>query len=125
MAQYLTLFNRTSKNLTGTWDGRSYTLAPGKHSYPEIMANKFREQNPLMGSLDPYSMERQYLIGIEDYGDPITPMEQSTKAEILDRSKMDSIAKMAEVIQTSVARLYPTEKSSPLSQDNSFVSPKM
>ncbi len=123
--QYVNLVNRTSKNLTGTWDGRSYSLAPGKHSYPEAMAVKFKDQNPIMGSLDPYSQEREYLMGIEEYGDPIEPIEQSTKAELLDRSKMDSIAKTAEVLLTSVARLYPSEKAGAPATGSSFVSPKL
>lgn len=73
----VTLVNRTSKSLKGTWDGRHYDLAPGKHAFPEIQAVKFKEQNPLMGSEDYYSGEKQYLIGIEEHGDPLTPIEQS------------------------------------------------
>lgn len=73
----VTLVNRTSKSLKGTWDGRHYDIVPGKHSFPEIQAVKFKEQNPLMGSEDYYSGEKQYLIGIEEHGDPLTPIEQS------------------------------------------------
>jgi hypothetical protein len=125
MAQYVSLVNRSSKVLEGTWDGRSYKLTPGKHSFPEAMAVKFKEQNPIMGSLDPYSLDLDYLIGIEEHGDPLTPIEQSTKAELLDRSKMDSVAALAEVITTSVGRLYANEKSSALPGDNGFVTPKL
>lgn len=121
MPHYVNLVNRTSKTLIGTWDGRRYELKPGRHSYPEAMAVKFKEQCPLMGSLDPYSMEREYLIGIEDYSDPITPIEQATAVELLDRSKMDTIARTAEVLATTVGRLYSNEKASTLPPDNAFV----
>lgn len=122
---YVTLVNRTSKVLEGTWDGRSYKINPGKNSFPETIAVKFKEQNPVMGSLDPYSMDRVYLLGILEYNDPIDPIEQSDKAELLDRSRMDSIAGKAEVIKTNVARLYASEKASGLPADNAFVSPKV
>jgi hypothetical protein len=89
------------------------------------MAVKFKEQNPIMGSLDPYSLDRDYLCGIEEYNDPLEPVEQSQSVELLDRRRMDSVAKLAEVIQTSVGRLYQSEKTSPLPPDNAFVSPKV
>lgn len=122
---YVTLINRTSKTLGGTWDGRSYELAPGKHSFPEAIAVKFKEQNPIKGTLDPYSGDREYLMGIVEYNDPTTPIEQSDAVELLDRSKMDTIAKQAVVIQTLAGRLYQSEKSAPLPTDNAFVSPKV
>lgn len=122
---YVTLINRTSKPLIGTWDGRRHTIPPGKSSFPEAMAVKFKEQNPKMGSLDPYSLDREYLMGIEEYNDPTDPVEQSDKVELLDRSKMDVVAAKAEVIKTNVGRLYASEKSSPLPAENAFVSPKV
>jgi hypothetical protein len=86
--RYVTLVNRTSKILNGTWDGRSYNIHPGKNSFPETMAGKFKDQNPIMGSQDPYSLELQYLCGIEEDGDDCSPIEQSDKIELMDRSRM-------------------------------------
>lgn len=86
--RYVTLVNRTSKILNGTWDGKHHNIHPGKNSFPETMANKFKEQNPVMGSQDPYSLELQYLCGIEEDGDDISPIEQSDKIELMDRSKL-------------------------------------
>jgi hypothetical protein len=86
--RYVTLVNRTSKILTGTWDGKTHNIHPGKNSFPEFMAQKFKDQNPIMGSQDPYSMELQYLVGIEEEGDPTSPVEQSDKIELLDRSRL-------------------------------------
>lgn len=86
--RYVTLINRTSKILEGTWDGKHHNIHPGKNSFPEAMAQKFKEQNPVMGSQDPYSLELQYLCGIEEDGDNTSPIEQSDKIELMDRSKL-------------------------------------
>jgi hypothetical protein len=86
--RYVTLVNRTSKILNGTWDGRTHNIHPGKNSFPEFMAYKFKDQNPIMGSQDPYSLELQYLCGVEEDGDDISPIEQTDKVELLDRAKL-------------------------------------
>lgn len=86
MSQYLTLVNRTTKDLNGTWNGRQYKIAPGKHEFPEHQALKFKEQNVVMGSENPYTLEKQYLIGIVEYRDDCTPIEQSNAVERIDRS---------------------------------------
>lgn len=94
--QFVTLVNRSTKNLTGTWDGKQHTIVPGKHSFPAFMAQKFKEQNPVMGSANPQSedpttgryQDMQYLIGIVEEGDDISPIEQSTSVEQWDRGKL-------------------------------------
>lgn len=89
--QYLTLVNRSSKTLEGIWNGIRHQLAPGKHSFPEVMARKFKDQHPIMGSQDPYSLlgNSDFLIGIVEDGDDCTPIEQNPNAiERIDRSKM-------------------------------------
>lgn len=85
---FVSLVNRSSKNLTGTWDGRQYTLTPGQHSFPEIQALKFKEQHPVMGSEDPYTLQKEYLIGIVEHGDDISPTEQTNVIERWNRSKL-------------------------------------
>ena len=92
--QYVTLVYRTSKTLQGTWDGRHYDITPGKHAFPEIQALKFREQNPLMGSENPFTLEKQYLIGIEEKGDDCSSLEQSNKIELLDREPLGNADKV-------------------------------
>ena len=87
---YVKLVNRSSKVLQGIWDGRQYDLAPGAHSFPEVQANKFKEQNPVMGSQNPYTLEKQYLIGIEENGDDCSPLEQSTAPQLTDRSLLQN-----------------------------------
>lgn len=84
MARFVTLVNRSEKPLRGTWNGRQYILEPGKHEFVEAQAIKFKEQNPIMGSMDSYSGEMQYLMGIVEHGDPLTPIEQSTAITLAD-----------------------------------------
>lgn len=85
---FVTLHNRTSKDLEGVWNGRHYVIKPGKHSFPLILAEKFKAQNPLMGSLDPYFGAQEYLLGIEEQHDDITPIEQSAAPELWDRARV-------------------------------------
>lgn len=86
MSELVTIVNRSSKTLKGVWDGRHYDLEPNKkYQFPTIVARKFQEQNPLMGSMNPYSMQTTYLIAIEEEGDDCSPLEQSTAIEKLDR----------------------------------------
>lgn len=86
--ELVTVINRTSKPLKGTWDGRHYDLAPGAAAYPIIQAEAFKRQNIKMGSFDPRTGEEVFLIGIKDYGDDCSPVEQSDAIERWDRSKL-------------------------------------
>ena len=83
-----TVVNRTARDLNGTWDGRQYIIPPGRSQFPEIQARKFRDQNPIMGSEDPYTLRKKYLLGIEELNDDTSPIEQSDKIELSDRSKL-------------------------------------
>lgn len=86
--EYKTLINRTTKKLEGVWDGRTYIIPPGRNSYPATMAYKFKYQNPRMGTQDPYSMDMEYLCGIEEDNDPISPTEQTNAIEQLNRGAL-------------------------------------
>lgn len=98
MSQYVTLVNRSSKVLKGTWDGKHYDIQPGSHQFPEIQALKFKEQNPIMGSEDPYTLQKEYLIGIVEHKDDISPTEQTESIERWNRSKLVG-AKPVEVVK--------------------------
>lgn len=87
MSAFVTLVNRSSKILNGTWDGRHYDIAPGNHSFPELQALKFKDQNPLMGSEDPVTLDKTYLIGIVEHGDDTFPLEQASSITLQDLSK--------------------------------------
>jgi len=88
MGPLFTLVNRTSKALSGLWNGKTYVIPPGKSAYPQIMAEKFKQQNPLMGSMNDKTGECRYLIGIEENMDDCTPLEQSDAVELLDRETL-------------------------------------
>lgn len=89
--EFVTLINRSSKTLMGTWDGRHHEITPGKHSFPEIQALKFRDQHPIMGTENPMTLQKQYLIGIVELGDDVSPIEQSDSVALEDlRDKIAS-----------------------------------
>ena len=96
--EVVTLVNRSSKTLSGTWDGRHYDLKPGQHSFPEVQALKFKEQNPIMGSEDPYTLQKEYLMGIVEHNDDISPVEQTSSIERWNRSKLVG-AKPVEIVR--------------------------
>lgn len=89
MALLVTLVNRSSKTLTGTWDGRQYDLIPGRHAFPAHIALKFKLQNPVMGSEDRFANHTDYLLGIVEEGDPITPIEQTDAIERWTRTEQE------------------------------------
>lgn len=84
MAEYVCLVNRTSKTLLGTWNGREYKIAPGKNEFPRAQAEKFVTQHPKMGTRDPYTGYTEFLLGVVENGQDITPCEQDPSALTLD-----------------------------------------
>lgn len=95
---HVTLVNRSTKTLTGVWDGRHYQLAPGRYSFPAHMAQKFKEQNPVMGSMDPQTLHIDYLLGIVEEGDDLFPIEQNeTAVEKWNRSRLTG-ARPSEIV---------------------------
>ena len=92
---HVTLVNRTNQTLQGVWDGRHYDITPGKHSFPEIMAMKFRDQNPIMGTQNPQTLEVQYKVGIVEMNDDISPIDvlpDNPMGEKFDSSKVPGAA---------------------------------
>lgn len=122
MAQFVTLINRSSKTLQGTWDGKHFELTPGKHSFPEIQAQKFKDQNPVMGSEDPRTLQKQYLIGIEEHGDDCSPIEQTEAITLQDLSAKIASGELRVVKGNGLYNPY-VDKASPLPIDSAFVKP--
>lgn len=83
--QFVTVVNRTQRDLEGTWDGRTYTVPPGRNSFSLIVAEAIKRRNPIMGSDDPTTGQFQYLVGIEEQGDDCSPVEQSSELELFNR----------------------------------------
>lgn len=86
--EFKTVVNRTSKTLVVTWDGKRTDIVPGKNSFPAIIADAAKRQNPVMGSEDPRTLTMRYLIGIEEDGDECFPIEQSGAPQRIDRDKL-------------------------------------
>jgi hypothetical protein len=123
MPQFVTLVNRTSKTLKGVWDGRHYDITPGKHSFPEIQAMKFKDQNPILGTRNPFTMINDCLLGIEEQGDDCSPIEQSEAIELIDRSKLGASEQKFTVIQGNGMFSRHVDGTSPLPVENGFQKP--
>lgn len=82
--EYVTLVNRSSKKLNGTWDGKHFDVTPGEHMFPRKVAEAIKRQNPIMGTQGHEIWDIQYLCGIKEFGDEITPIEQSDSIELVD-----------------------------------------
>jgi hypothetical protein len=96
--EFYTVVNRTGETLSATWDGRPYTLGPhAEGMFPELVALAFKRQNVKMGSLDPRTGKIEFLAGIKEKGDPITPTEQTDAVEVWDREKLTG-AKPSEIV---------------------------
>lgn len=81
------LINRAPIPLSVTFDGQSKTLTPGSNFVPRIVVSFAKNQNPIMGTQDPYNPHMsgcQYLVGVKGTKDPIKPL---TKAEWEDHCK--------------------------------------
>ncbi len=84
----VTVVNRSSKPVDATWDGRPYQIpANGKVALPVIVAEAAKRQNVIMGSEDPYTGTMEYLVGIVEQGDDITPIEQSHSITRMNRKE--------------------------------------
>jgi hypothetical protein len=74
------LVNRAPVNLTVTFDGQSKTLVPGVNSIPQVSVSFAKNQNPIMGSHDPYNPHAngaRYLVGVIGSKDPIEPLTEA------------------------------------------------
>jgi len=120
---FQTVVNRTTKELVVTWDGKRTKLPPSsKQALPIIVAEAAKRQNPLMGSLDPFTGICQYLVGIEEQGDDCSPIEQTNAIEVMNRSKMKN-SRPTEVVpgDNGIYSVRDIAQSLPL--DSTFVKP--
>lgn len=120
--EYVTLINRSSKTLQGTWDGRHFDIGPGKHSFPRIQAEKFKDQNPIMGSEDRYSLIKEYLMGIEDDNDDCSPIEQTDSVSLEDLREKIASGELR-VVRGNGQYSHAVDAALPMPTDNGFVKP--
>ena len=76
------IVNRAPIALTVTFDGQRLRLEPGENAVPELVIPYAMNQNPIMGSADPYNPHisgARYLIGV--VGDDRYPCTPLTKDE--------------------------------------------
>ncbi len=121
MAEIVTVVNRTSKPVNGTWDGKPNTIkAHGKAAFPISVAEAFKRQNVVMGSEDPYTGSMEYLVGIEEQGDDLSPIEQTVKITRMNRAPLK---KNEEVVkgENGIYSVRDVAQSLPL--DSAFVKP--
>ena len=93
--QMVTVVNRTSKPLKGTFNGRPYDIPPGESRFSKQEARFFRFQNPVMGRgtpLEDWDSKAEYLIGIKESGDDCSPIEQTNAPQRWDTGLMTGSA---------------------------------
>lgn len=85
----VTLFNRSSKELEGVWDGQIVKLPSRKEvSVTADAARALIEQHPVMGTEDPYNGTCEYLIACKEFGDSDrSKIEQTDARERLYRDE--------------------------------------
>lgn len=97
--EIVTVLNRSSKVCEGTWDGRTYQFEPGrKYQFTRLQGDKFKAQNPVMGSEDPRTGNMLYLLAIEEDGDDLTLIDQTDAIEKWDRSLLPPGAKDVNIV---------------------------
>lgn len=87
VGEVVTLINRTSRNLTVIFDGKSRVLKPGPNAITAEWVRYAKLQNPRMGSFIPGTLEGDYLVGVEgvDICDMIDESQEPRAIERFDR----------------------------------------
>ena len=121
----VTVVNRTSKVLHGTFDGRPYDIKPGESFHPLEAARFFRYQNPIMGRglpADDWSMKAEYLIGIKELNDDCSPVEQTNAPQRWDTEMLNG--RNIEVVRPRGGSHIPEARQpQPIASEGSFVKP--
>ncbi len=97
LQETVTLINRSSKPLRAMFDGQRFVFKPGPNPGVPIVVVQFaKDQNPVMGTQDRYEYEgSSYLVGVPEWGDDCSPIEQSDAIERLDRSSIEDEGRTA------------------------------
>jgi hypothetical protein len=73
-SEQVELINRAPVELSVMFDGQTKTLVPGSNIVPRIVVPFAKNQNPIMGTQDPYNPHItgcQYLVGVAGTKDPV------------------------------------------------------
>lgn len=69
VGEVVTLINRTNRDLTARFDGRTRILKPGANLITAEWVRYAKLQNPRMGSFVPGTLQGDYLVGVEGVDD--------------------------------------------------------
>ena len=93
--EQVVLVNRAPIDLTVQFDGQCKTLKPGDNYVPAVVVQFAKNQNPVMGSQDPYNPHLsgcRYLVGVKvdkssgrKQKDPIDPLTKEEWEDHLSR----------------------------------------
>lgn len=84
----VTLINRAPVDLTVQFDGQCKTLTPGPNEVPNAVVAYAKNQNPIMGTQDPYNPHIsgcRYLVGVRGTKDNCKPLTKAEWEEHLNR----------------------------------------
>ena len=129
IARMFTVVNRSGQVAQATWDGQHYELGPhATEMFEELVAHKFKANNPLMGSLDPRTGQITCRVGIKELGDPIQPLTADVlinpttgkpHVEVWDRNKLTG-ARPSEIVEGDNGLYSAGDWKSPQSTDLNF-----
>lgn len=120
--QYVTVVNRTSKPLEAVWDGLRYAIPVGESAFPEAIAKAAKRQNIVMGSEDPRTLRVKSLIGVKEWGDDVSKVEQTMKVERWDRESLPNL-RPTEVVPGDNGIYSARDVASDLPAESNFVKP--
>lgn len=90
------VINRTSHTLIATKDSRQYYIPPGRSPLRSDIVPYAKEQNPIPGTEDPFSLQVQSLIAVEGTADPTEHIPDEVLdaikgGERIDRSRLSKM----------------------------------
>jgi hypothetical protein len=100
--------------LPATLDGRPNRGGPPCGvPLPAVVADAAKRQHPILGTEDPYNLDprsTQYLVGVPEWGDECSHVEQSSALERLDRSKLDESRRRVVALRPAGTRTAPVKE---------------
>lgn len=84
VGEVVTLINRTNRDLTVRFDGRTRILKPGPNPITAEWIRFAKMQNPRMGTFAPGTLQGDYLVGVEGIDDVsmIDPNEEAQRRQV-------------------------------------------
>ena len=91
--QFVTVVNRTTRELYAKWDGKDFVIPVGESTMPLEVVPYAKRQNPILGTMHPQNPKSvQFKLGVKGTKDPINPIvEDPNEIELIDRSKLPEL----------------------------------